>query len=65
MTRSTRKKPRKPKEFDVYNCHADIYESSDGPQVHIDHDYFDDPKDCRRLASWLLKAAEYLEASEK
>ena len=70
------KRPRKPKDWDKNFCHTDVYfeqfaEPKSDPKIafHVQEsvfgDDYDNAKDCRKLAAWLLKAADYLEWKEK
>lgn len=65
MKKRKKKKVRKPKDLELTNCGARTYQDHDDKNILISGCYIDAPKECRKLAAWLLKAALWLEQEWK
>lgn len=67
MTTPKHRHVRKPKEIDEHDYGACIFEYSEGPVIDIAviDPGISDANDARKLATWLNKAADYIEFMEK
>lgn len=59
-----KQKPRKPGDIKLYDCVASIDDSGERCGIWIGDftSEFVSVSECRRLAAWLVKAADYLDA---